>query len=45
MLAPPHKRNRDMTYLDTLGAIYEMTVWFALIASVWAISDKVWGSP
>ena len=34
-----------MTYADTLGAIYEMTVWLALIATVWAVSEKIWGTP
>jgi len=33
----------SMTYSDTLSALYEATVWLALIASVWAISDKIWG--
>jgi len=32
-----------MSISDTLAALYEMTVWLALVATVWAISDKVWG--
>ena len=32
-----------MTYTDTLQALYEASVWLALIASVWAISNKIWG--
>ena len=34
-----------MTLLDTLEALYEASVWFALIAIVWTISNKIWGSP
>ena len=33
-----------MTYSDTLSALYEATVWLALIAIVWTISDKIWGT-
>ena len=32
-----------MSWADTLSALYEATVWLALIASVWAISNKIWG--
>ena len=33
-----------MTYADTLGAFYEMTVWLALLGTVWVISDNIWGT-
>ena len=33
-----------MTLLDTLQVAYEASVWFALIAIVWTISDKIWGT-
>ena len=33
-----------MTFLDTLQVAYEAAVWFALIAIVWAISNKIWGT-
>ena len=33
-----------MTTLDTLQALYELTVWLSLIATVWAISNLIWGT-
>jgi hypothetical protein len=28
---------------DLFQALYEASVWFALVAIVWAISNKIWG--
>ena len=33
-----------MTLFDTLQVAYEASVWFALIAIVWTISNKIWGT-
>ena len=33
-----------MTTLDTLQALYEGAVWLSLIATVWGISNLIWGT-
>ena len=33
-----------MTLFDTIDALYEASIWLVLIAIVWAISNKIWGT-
>ena len=33
-----------MTFVDTLEALYEASIWLALIAITWTISNKIWGT-
>ena len=33
-----------MTFVDTLEALYEAGIWFALIAIIWSISTYTWSA-
>lgn len=33
-----------MTWLDTLDALYEASIWLALIAITWSVSTRIWGT-